>query len=651
MNIEKIIVVGFKAFNKPYEFVLDERLTVIFGPNGTGKTSLCDAVEWGFLGKLPQYKSMEATLEDAILNRNNPNREAKVTISLKDGERKTVMERGAKSKKVWKPTQGAKLKVLAGQEIEIIPDTFLATVYLRQEALREFIEAKPEKRRPVISSLLGLEFLEALGGGIDESAGLIGSEKQTLSDSIEDRKGELVKYKDEIASLESSKTLVKEKWKLSEEQLKHELKLSTMISKAKHLFDRLKSIGETLDLTMPMEFKEDLPTVRAFSEKLLEIYREWSLKISQKLVKFEELENEIADLEQNIEECDENSINQNIQSIEEKTKAKEKELGVKDSYSKVLVSGEEYFRLATPKECPLCENEIKDPSITLDRIGTRKRELEEGKEIESLYQEIRKLQHERSEQKLKLDNLRSWREEKEKLEKEFDPEAYKETKQSEKDLEAFNKEALLVIDIHNIFKKEQESAQRFPTLPSEDDVNNDEKKLQKLTHLHELVSILDAQFRSFLPMFVQQRIESLNPTINEFANILSPHPTFSRISIVYDDKGYWLKGIGEKNRTTYVQTLFSTGQLNEAAVLILLAMAKKAPHNLRFVILDDPSQSLDKDGKRRLAELLAKASIDKQMIVSTMDIEFAEFIKSSYPKATIFRFLGYQNEKGPVIGK
>jgi DNA repair exonuclease SbcCD ATPase subunit len=651
MNIEKIIVDGFKAFNRPYEFVLDKRLTVIFGANGTGKTSLCDAVEWGFLGKLPQYKSVEATLEDAVLNRNNPDREAKVTISLKDSEQKTVMERGAKSKKVWKPTQGAKLKVLEGQEVEIIPDTFLATVYLRQEALREFIEAKPEKRRPVLSSLLGLEYLLALEGGIDESVKLIGTEIQTLSDSIGDRKGEVTKYQDEIASLGSLRNSVKEKRKLSEEQLKDELKLSIMISKAKHLFERLKRLGDTLALAMPMEFKEDLPTVRTFSEKLLEIHRDWSLKTSQKLVEFEELKNTIKGLTKKIEECDEDSINQNIQLIEEKTKAKEKELGVKDSYSKVLVSGEEYFRLASPTECPLCENKIQSLSITLDHIGTKKRKLEEAKEIERLYQEVRELQHKRNEQKLKLDSLHSWKEEKEKLEKGFDPKVYEKTKQAEKDLEMLKEEALQIIDIHSIFKREQELAERFPLLPSEEDIRKDENKLDKLTHLHELVGILDEQLGSLSPIFVQKRIESLNPTIDEFAKILSPHPTFSRITIAYNDEGYWLKGLSEKNQTTYVQTLFSTGQLNEAAVLILLAMAKTAQHNLKFIILDDPSQSLDKDGKRRLAELLTKASMEKQIIVSTMDTEFAEFIKSSYPKATFFRFLGYEDEKGPVVGK
>jgi DNA repair exonuclease SbcCD ATPase subunit len=217
------------------------------------------------------------------------------------------------------------------------------------------------------------------------------------------------------------------------------------------------------------------------------------------------------------------------------------------------------------------------------------------------------------------------------------------------DYEALEKEALTLNELYNIFKKEQELVQRLPQLPSEDDIKNDEMKLGKLTDFYELVSTLSEHFSRISPLFVQQRIESLNPTISEYATILAPHPTFSTISITYNERGYWLQGVSGKGEKTYVQTLFSTGQLNEAAVLILLAMAKKAPHNLDFVIMDDPSQSLDSDGKRRLAKLLAKASQDKQIIISTMDVEFANYIKSSCPEAVFIEFSAYENERGPVV--
>jgi len=650
MKVEKISIGGFRAFNEPYEFFFDEKLTVILGPNGTGKTSLCDAIEWALLGKLPQYESVEATLEDTIINRNNLKREAKVTISLNNGKSKTIIERSVRSKKVWKPTRLAKLKVLEGEKIEIIPDTFLTTVYLRQEALREFIQTKPEKRGPVLSSLLGIEFIVALEKGIKEAEDLIKKDKDTLKNSIDDRRGELDKYKDEYSSLNSLKTSAKEKWNLSKKELEGQLKFSSIILKAKNIFEKLENIGNIIGLKMPITFKEDLPTVRSFLEKLVSIRTEWKSKISTELSQFEEVRRKIEELKQKIEKCDENAINQDIQTIQTKIKSKERELEEKDSYSKVLISGKEYFQLVTPNECPLCESRI-DPSSTLNRITTKVKELEEKKEIETLYEEIRELKQEENKLKQELDNLHSWKKEKEELEKKFDQERFEKLKNVLSDYEALEKEVSMLTELYNIFKKEQELTQRRPHLPSKDDIKNDEVKLENLTHFYELIGTLSEHFGSVSPSFIQQRIESLNPTISEYATILAPHPTFSKISITYDERGYWLQGVSEKDEKTYVQTLFSTAQLNEAAVLILLAMAKKAPHNLEFVILDDPSQSLDSDGKRRLAELLAKASQDKQIIVSTMDTEFANYIKSSYPKAAFIEFSTYQNEKGPVVKK
>jgi DNA repair exonuclease SbcCD ATPase subunit len=648
MKLKKINIEGFRAFNKSYEFTFHERLSVILGPNGTGKTSLCDAIEWALLGKLPQYESAEATEEDTIINRNNPKREARVTISLGNGKSETKLERHVKSKKVWKPTRLAKLEILEGEKVEIIPETFRATVYLRQEALREFIQSKPDKRGPVLSSLLGIEFIVALENGIKEAKELIESEIGGLKESINGRREELEKYKEECATLNSLKSSLKEKLNLSGEELENQLKVSSIISKAKDMFNRLEKIGNVINQKMPLVFKEDLPTVRIFLEKLIVMQAEWKSKISSELGQYETIKGKIEDLKQKIEKFDENVINQDIKKVREKIESLKKELEVKDSYSKVLISGKEYFQLAKPSECPLCESRI-DPSTTLDRIMIKVKELEERKEIETLYEEIRKLEKEESDLKLNLDNLRSWKVEKEKLEKIFDQEKYEKIKKAMSDYEALEKEALTLNELYNIFKKEQELVQRLPQLPSEDDIKNDEMKLGKLTDFYELVSTLSEHFSRISPLFVQQRIESLNPTISEYATILAPHPTFSTISITYNERGYWLQGVSGKGEKTYVQTLFSTGQLNEAAVLILLAMAKKAPHNLDFVIMDDPSQSLDSDGKRRLAKLLAKASQDKQIIISTMDVEFANYIKSSCPEAVFIEFSAYENERGPVV--
>lgn len=644
MKLESVIIEGFRAFNQGYEFPLDERLTVFVGPNGTGKTSFCDAVEWAMLGKLPQYRSIEATLEDMVINRNNPKREAKVILSLSDGKRKMTSQRSIRSKKVWKPTKTAKLQ---GDKIKVVPDEYLATVYLRQEALREFIGTKPDKRRPVLSSLLGLEYIEALVRGVEESEKLIGGNKSSMATDAAGHKEALEEHEAEYASLSSSKSSARKKLGLTQTQFENQLKVSSIISASKNMYSQLQSIGKRIDSKIAVEFKEDLPTASLFLERLPEALKEWKQKVSEKLVQAEELNVEYEEIKQNIEAYDEKQISRDIEKTEKQITIKKNELKTKDSFSKLVICGEDFLRSTKPKKCPLCDSDMPNISNVLRRLSAKTRKPEMKKEIKSLYKKISDLEQNERELRGKLVRLREWERRKKEIEGMPKKHDYEELKKVEKSLGTISKDTGVLTSIYAIFKKEKELADR--KLLSKEEIRDEEMKLKKLKHLHKLVQVLCEQLQNSSPLFISRKIGSLNPIINEYAEILSPHPTFSRLGIARDERGYWLQGISKKNEKTYVQTLFSTGQLNEAAVLILLAMARKALHPLKFVILDDPSQSLDTNGKKRLAELLARASKYKQMIVSTMDIEFANFLKSCYPQAKLYKFTGYRSERGPVV--
>lgn len=56
MRIKKIEIQGFRGFvnNTVFEFK-DSEIVLIYGPNGHGKTSFFDAIEWGLTGKINRY--------------------------------------------------------------------------------------------------------------------------------------------------------------------------------------------------------------------------------------------------------------------------------------------------------------------------------------------------------------------------------------------------------------------------------------------------------------------------------------------------------------------------------------------------------------------------------------------------------------------
>jgi exonuclease SbcC len=63
MRLQAIEVEAFRGFGEPFRFEFgDADVLVLYGPNGHGKTSFFDAIEWGLTGRLFRYEE-EATAE------------------------------------------------------------------------------------------------------------------------------------------------------------------------------------------------------------------------------------------------------------------------------------------------------------------------------------------------------------------------------------------------------------------------------------------------------------------------------------------------------------------------------------------------------------------------------------------------------------
>jgi exonuclease SbcC len=56
MLLDRLYVRAFRGISREIELDLNASLTLIHAPNGTGKTSLCDAVEWIFTGEVARLK-------------------------------------------------------------------------------------------------------------------------------------------------------------------------------------------------------------------------------------------------------------------------------------------------------------------------------------------------------------------------------------------------------------------------------------------------------------------------------------------------------------------------------------------------------------------------------------------------------------------
>ncbi len=197
---------GVRGFNRPTRIELGPGLNVLAGKNGSGKTSLLQAVEWCLAGKIDYMKGEEFIQEDAIVNIFNPARTAKVSIILQGPSSSIVVSRRRRMQK--STTRGASPLTLkangrtfedeeAQAQLEkllgIPMDEISSSVYLHQESLKAILSTDPKERSRVIDKMLGIEEVHSLIESL-ASTRKIGIASKELQRQIERLKEEKVQF-------------------------------------------------------------------------------------------------------------------------------------------------------------------------------------------------------------------------------------------------------------------------------------------------------------------------------------------------------------------------------------------------------------------------------------------------------------------------
>lgn len=80
MRFNKLRLLGFKSFVEPSEFLIENGLTGVVGPNGCGKSNLVEALRW-IMGE-NSYKNMRASAMDDVIFSGSGNRPARNTAEV-----------------------------------------------------------------------------------------------------------------------------------------------------------------------------------------------------------------------------------------------------------------------------------------------------------------------------------------------------------------------------------------------------------------------------------------------------------------------------------------------------------------------------------------------------------------------------------------
>lgn len=177
ISIQPHFVRGFRDTPRP--ILLDGDLTVIDGRSTSGKTSLAEALEWLFTGRLSRRESMELgsphELENCVSNQFRPDDDetwvSGTFVSLTPGEMEPFTLRRV-LKEDYGTTIGSRCasvlflndnELTYNEEIEVLDRLFASEPpLLMQHTLRLFVESNPKKRRQYFERLLHLDELTNL---------------------------------------------------------------------------------------------------------------------------------------------------------------------------------------------------------------------------------------------------------------------------------------------------------------------------------------------------------------------------------------------------------------------------------------------------------------------------------------------------------
>ncbi|MCL4325657.1 MAG: AAA family ATPase, partial [Candidatus Thermoplasmatota archaeon] len=164
--LDSIEIEGFRGYLKPIKHSFGGKSALIFGPQGSGKSSTLNAIEWGLFGKIAYFKSAEGKSDIELINSRSIGLECKVTVILrnKTSTIEITRKKRASSKESdlsVKTDGGIKVGTEAEEflfsELGLTHDDFYRSVYLHQESIRAIITDDPRNRDEAIDRLLGLE--------------------------------------------------------------------------------------------------------------------------------------------------------------------------------------------------------------------------------------------------------------------------------------------------------------------------------------------------------------------------------------------------------------------------------------------------------------------------------------------------------------
>lgn len=172
------------------------------------------------------------------------------------------------------------------------------------------------------------------------------------------------------------------------------------------------------------------------------------------------------------------------------------------------------------------------------------------------------------------------------------------------------------------------------------DESGADEQIGKLATLAEAIEAVAASVQEVASEHARSALEQAQDEYTRYYATLCNHPYFDllrinveqqRVSGV-DRNNYVLRTVASVDgEASLASSRLSTAQMNCVALSVYLALAERLEHNLGFIILDDPSQSLDTEHKEALTRVLDELDPALQFVIATQDVEFGNMLAARWP--------------------
>lgn len=647
-KVKTLSISGYRGIKDRLSLNLDKKSILLYGDNGSGKSSITDAIEWFYFDEVNHLKSEETGATKGKGSMRN--------IFIGDSVDSLINIEFDDSKLSSEKKINSKLKIETSNTSEeftdYIQNTKTENLILRYKDLGKFIIATKKEKLDTLQEVIGFGKVGELRDLLKKNAARIA--KQIKNENFNNNKG--VQQSLIIENLMQNVTSDDQFFEVAN-KLIEPLKTGIIISDFSHITDVLKSIESAED----SKVHEQINFLSRINESMLTVESgkdELNSEIQAYLNSFTNLRKEKAKIEK-------------LQILS------------------LLIEGRAVLEKEIIREdfCPLCQQD-KNRSELLNAIRKRIEDLEEIKaekeKIEQQAQDIlRKIKLNiniltglLSDKLFKADEYKDLLEKVSVILKSF--EAYH--IELNKDLLSDDEINLELINLNrDQIKLIAEDSKKAMTQLTESQKNNQKllihtklylstqayKQYKNLAREEEILKKYQLSFEALFTDFIKRQENALNAfleifssQINEFYTAMNPHEKVESIKLVQlKDNNDDLAGItieynffnAKKSPPT---AYLSESHLNCLGLSFYLASVKAFNKQNGFFILDDVISSFDRSHRTRFAKLLTEKFNDYQVIVLTHEKEFYEIISSSVrSKGWLLNDVTWNMEEGTILRK